>query len=180
MQLGPGVIAQQPKCGILTLLKKGPCQDWQSVAKSPSSGISPLNFNPTAVLKGLSGFSLHTFRSLMGFTIDSVPQTCWCFGGTSAEAADETCWFSAGFPHCWCGTAYSVYLCAAESLKPQGSCATIAKAGLQASAFKETQAFGLCSYRLCVHPPQQNVICFFMCSFICLLSKETKIFVELL
>ena len=75
VSLGPGVIAQQPKRGIVTLQEKGPCQDWQILAKSPSSGIPPL-FQSDRCPHGLVWFQPSCFQELMGFTVDSVSQTC--------------------------------------------------------------------------------------------------------
>lgn len=110
-----GIHAVGPRCHCSTTqtrqlhsMGKGPHQDWQILAKS---GI-PLLFQSDCCPQGLVWFQSSYFQELMGFTIDSVSQTCWCFAETSVEAAAEICWFSTGFSILlvWDGT-FGLFLC---------------------------------------------------------------------
>lgn len=82
MPLGPHSLNSQLKVSQHSR-RKGPCQDWQTWAK-PASVLHL--FRCGGYSWGLVWFQPLYLNKLMGFAVDSVSQTCWCFAGTRGSS----------------------------------------------------------------------------------------------
>lgn len=82
MPLGPHSLNSQLKVSQHSR-RKGPCQDWQTWAK-PASVLHL--FWCGGYSWGLVWFQPLYLNKLMGFAVDSVSQTCWCFAGTRGSS----------------------------------------------------------------------------------------------